>query len=401
MISPHTPTDHQQRLDLIDALRGFALFGVLMVNLVSYSMVEFLRGTAREALTTAAWDRGIELFMEALVDAKSITLFSLLFGVGFAMQMERASQRRDGVRRYARRLLILLAIGLVHAYLFWWGDILRYYAVLGLLLLPLARLPARYLAALGLIVAIVLPVVLQPFVPAWLPKQKTSAESAAAALQAFSSDQLGVMLDGNLARDLRMRIAVWFLPLFVLGRLLIGAAIGNSGALREPRKHRVFWRNLLIGSLLAGASTTLFLLLRDHAALGETALPWLRSEPGKVLMRLLRNLAPLALGIAYMAGFVMLYQRPAWQRPLSVLAPVGRMALSHYLAQTLIGIALFYGIGLGIGPQYGLVGVALSCIVIFAAQIAISRWWLQRYRFGPVEWLWRSLTYGKRQPMRQ
>lgn len=399
---PLPPTDDTpQRLDLIDALRGFALFGVLTVNLVSYSLYEFLRGPARDALPTAAWDRVIEIGMEALIDSKSITLFSLLFGVGFAMQMERAAHRPGGVRGYVRRLLILLVIGLVHAYLFWWGDILRYYALLGLLLIPLAALPTPMLAGLGLLVAIVLPAVLQPVLPGLLPVQKTSAESAAAALQAFGSDQFAVMLDGNLSRDLRMRVAVWFLPLFVLGRLLIGAAIGRSGALREPQNHRRFWRRLLIASLGIGAATTLFLLLRDHGAFGPGALPWLRSDPGKCLMRVLRNTAPLALGLAYMAGFVMLYARPRWQRALRVLAPVGRMALSHYLAQTLLGLALFYGIGLGIGPRYGLVGVAASAVAIFAAQIAISGWWLRRYRHGPVEWLWRSFSEGRRQPMRR
>jgi uncharacterized protein len=397
---PGSP-DIAVRHELIDALRGFALFGVLMVNLVSYSMFEFLDGHARALLATARWDAYIEIGMEALVDAKSITLFSLLFGVGFAIQMQKARMRSGGVRRYARRMLILLLIGLGHAYLLWWGDILRYYAVLGLLLLLLDQLAPRVQAGLGLLIAVVFPVVLQPLMANWLPVQISSADSAAAALSAFGSDQIAVVLQGNLERDLRMRFAVWFLVFFVLGRLLIGAAIGRSGALQHPLVHQIFWRQLLLSSLLIGASTTLFLLLRDHVVIVRETLPWLASEAGKVLVRLLRNVAPLALGLAYMAGFVVLYQRPGWERWLRGLVPLGRMALTHYLAQTAIGILLFYGIGLDLGPRYGLVGVVCASIAIFAAQIALSHWWMRRYHFGPAEWLWRSLTVGMRQPFRR
>lgn len=116
---------------------------------------------------------------------------------------------------------------------------------------------------------------------------------------------------------------------------------------------------------------------------------------------MLRNLAPLNLALFYLSAFVLLFQRPAWRARLGLLAPVGRMALTNYLAQTVVAIALFYGVGLGIGPRFGMVGVCVATLAIFPLQLAASAWWLRRYRFGPLEWLWRSLTYGRMQPMRR
>jgi uncharacterized protein len=120
------------------------------------------------------------------------------------------------------------------------------------------------------------------------------------------------------------------------------------------------------------------------------------------VLRLLDGIAPLALGIGYAAGFVLLYQRPAWQRRLRVLAPVGRMALTHYLSQSVLGVMLFYGVGLGLGPRWGMAGVLGACVLIFAAQVLLSHLWLARLRYGPLEWLWRWMTYGGPPPrMRQ
>ncbi len=393
------PAPLTRRLELLDALRGFALFGVLLVNLRSFSLYEFITQSQRGALPTAAWDRAIALAMELLVDAKSITLFTLLFGVGFAMQTRRLADKADGTRLYVRRMLVLLAIGLVHAYLFWWGDILRYYAVFGLLLLAFTKLSTRTLAVLGVCVAVVLPVLLQPVLPGLLPQQLSRPQASAAAWTAFVSGDWATMLQGNLTRDIRMRIAVWSLPLFVFGRLLIGMAIGRTRVLQESVAHRRFWVRLLRASFGVSVVASVLLVLRDYNSTGVVA-AWLQDGAGLVATRLLREITPLAQGVFYMAGFVLLFQQAAWRHWLRKLAPMGRMALTNYLAQTLFGLGLFYGIGLGLGPQFGLVGVALAGLAIFGLQALFSCWWLGRFRFGPAEWVWRSLVYGKPQPMR-
>ena len=393
-----TPQD--ERSELLDALRGFALFGVLLVNLRSLSLYDLLPRDERVALPSAFIDAWLQPFLAALVDGTSITLFSLLFGVGFALQQQRSAGDPAGTHRYLRRLALLFCFGLVHAYLFWWGDILRYYAVLGLLLIPLSRLPDRWLAGLGVVVCVGLPVWLQPVVPGLLPPQIGSPESAARALATFRSEDVATMLAGNLERDLRMRIAVWFLPAYVLGRLMIGAALGRSGALREPERHLRFWRRLFLAMLALGGGLTLFFALRTAGVFGE-ALPWLDSATGKMALRLGRFAAPLAMGLLYLAGLVLLFQRPRWRRLIAQFAPLGRMALTHYIGQTVVAIALFYGIGLGLGARFGLVGTLVASLFILALQLAASRWWLTRFRFGPLEWLWRSLTYLQLQPMRR
>ena len=390
------PTSGHERIELLDALRGFALLGVLLVNLRTLSLYDLLPAQAREALPTGPLDRILAGVNAALVDGAFITMFTLLFGVGFSMQMRRARQRPEGVALYVRRLVILLAVGAAHA-LFWWGDILRYYALLGLLLIPLARLPAKALAWGGVMVVVLAPVVLRPFVPDLLPPQISARESADAALAAFGSPRWGEMLEGNLTRDLRMRIAVWVLPTYILGRLMIGAAIGRSGGLSEPDAHLRFWRRSCAWAAIVGGSIVLFLLLREHAGWTD-GIAWWRGDTGKMLLQMAGHAAPLVLGWLYLSAFVLLFQS-RWQRALRWLAPVGRMALSNYLGQTLIAIGLFYGIGLGLGPRYGLAGATIAAVAIFLAQAAASRWWLSRFRFGPVEWLWRSLTYGRAQPM--
>ena len=395
-----SPAPVPDRHELLDALRGFALFGVLLVNLRSLSLYEFLSAEAREALPSAGIDALLSPLLAALVDGTSVTLFSLLFGVGFAIQSQRAQGRAGGTARYVRRLLLLLGIGLVHAYVFWWGDILRYYALLGLLLVPLNRLPAWALAALGAFIVIVLPVLMQPLIPGLLPPQISSAESAARALAGFQGEDWMMLWQANFERDIRMRIAVWMLPGYVLGRLMIGAALGRSQVLQQAEARLAFWRRLFVAMLVLGGGCTVLFALRDHGVLGDS-LPWLSTDAGRTLLRLMRNATPLAMGLLYVAGFVLLFRRKAWRARLSTLAPLGRMALTHYLAQTLIAIFLFYGVGLGLGPRFGLLGTLVFCGLVLIAQIVASQWWLARYQFGPAEWLWRSLTYGQRQPMRR
>lgn len=255
-------TPVSERHELLDALRGFALFGVLLVNLRALSLYDFLPADAKGALPSAGVDSLLAPLMASLVDGTSVTLFSLLFGVGFAIQSQRAQGRPGGTARYVRRLLLLLGIGLVHAYVLWWGDILRYYALLGLLLVPLSRLPAWAMAAVGAVIVVALPVLLQPVLPGLLPPQISSAESAARALEAFQSDRWTTLWQANFERDVRMRIAVWMLPGYVLGRLMIGAALGRSQVLQQPEAHLAFWRRLFAAMLAVGGGRRLYGVFR-------------------------------------------------------------------------------------------------------------------------------------------
>lgn len=379
------PTHPSQRFELIDALRGFALFGVLLVNLEGFTLYEFLPPDGPQALAMTSLDHWVDGFIGIFVSGTSITLFSLLFGVGFSLQMRRGESDPRAARRYLRRLAVLLVIGLLHASL-WWGDILRYYAVMGALLLPLQRLRVRTIACAGVLLVLVAPLLLQPWLSPLLARQ-SNVDSAARSLASFSGSDWSEMLQANFQRTLHMLVGVWILPTYVLGRLMIGAALGRSGKLQEAPQQLPFWRRFLV----------LMLVLSTVAQLGPmlvpTMAPWLDGQLAKRLMFVLRQAQPLCLGLTYMAGFVLLYQRPGIRRRLAWLAPIGRMALTNYLSQTVIAMALFYGVGLGLGP-IAPARILATAILIFAAQAVISRWWLARYRQGPVEWVWRRLTYG-------
>jgi uncharacterized protein len=380
-------------------MRGFALLGVLIVNLRDFSLYSLMSAAQRDALPTATVDRLLSAFLSLLVDTKAATLFAMLFGVGFALQMQRLARHEGGVSRYPRRLLILLIIGLAHAYLLWWGDILRYYAVLGLALLPFARMPAWCMAVLGVAVALFAWPLLLPFMRELLPPVAPSAVAAEAAFTALMSERWADAWVGNLDYDLRMRIANWSLVFFVFGRLLVGASLGRAGVFNDLERHASFWRRLFLICLPTGMALTAFGIMRDQGI--WFAEGWWKTDPARNVARVLRSGSSLVLALAYMAAFVLWFRTHAGRRVLTVFSPVGRMALTHYLGQTLLALPLFYGLGLGFGGQVGLTGLLALAAVIFVVQVALSRWWLRCYAFGPVEWIWRCLTYGRLLPLRR
>lgn len=189
------------------------------------------------------------------------------------------------------------------------------------------------------------------------------------------------------------RISNWALVCFVLSRFLLGYWAGRKGLLQSPEQHLPLLRRILAGALVAWTLSTALGLVQAPM---RAACPVIDVEPVKMAIRMLLRVGPLALGIAYAAGFVLLFRKPAWSRRLAFLVPLGRMALTNYLTQSVIGIALFYGIGMGLGPPSGMALVLGAWAVLVAMQIVWSRWWLDRFHYGPVEWLWRWLTYGER-----
>lgn len=397
-VAADAPVATVERLTLLDALRGFALAGVLLANLRDYSLFGLLDDDRRATLATVAFDRWLDPAIDVLVSGKAMTLFALLFGVGFALQLSRAPEAA-GRWRFARRMLVLFGIGTLHAWLFWWGDILRYYALLGLLLLACHRWPARRLLWSGLFVTLLATSLAHPFMAGWSSRFGDGAAIAARALDAFSSGDWVQVVRANFARDVQWHLATWSLVFFTLGRLLLGAGIGRMGWLTDAEAHRRRWRSMLLWCLPLGLLLTLFFLVQDRGLLPRWMFG-LEGTPARMLSRALRNAAYLATGLGYLAAFVLAWLRPRWRERLALFAPVGRMALTHYVTQTVVGVWLFYGMGLGIGPRFGIPGVLAAFAVVFAAQVWLSRWWLARFRFGPLEWAWRSLTYLRPQPMR-
>ncbi len=398
------PTDGDERLSLLDALRGFALGGVFLANSGALMLWFYLSSDQQAALPTAAFDRVGIVVLSFFVFGKFITLFALLFGLGFAVQIMRAEARGgNALSVYARRLLVLLLIGLGHATLLWWGDVLRFYAVLGFGLLLVRRASPRLLLWSGLVLGclgpallgLVVDPLLQP-VRAGLP---TTAAANASALAAFSGASYFDVVRMNSWYDMFYAIGHWSTPVSIFARFLLGFWAGRMLLLHDPARHRTLLARILAWSVTLGILGNAVILLSWFGGLKEQV-PALTEPIGRAMLEVVTSTGPLALGIAYATGFALLYMRPAWRARLDVFAPVGRMALTNYLGQTVVLIAVFYGIGLGIGPRFGLPGQLVAVALVFGAQILVSRWWLARYRFGPMEWVWRSLTYGRAQPMR-
>jgi uncharacterized protein len=408
------PVAAHERIEAMDVLRGFALLGILLMNIEAF--VGPVYG-ALSGLDPAL--RGADRFADAaiyiLVQGKFYTLFSLLFGMGFAVMLARAQAAgRPFAALYLRRTLALLAIGLAHLLLVWSGDILTVYALVALVLLalfrntPVSRLPKWGLAAylvpsLVLLLAGVAGSAAQadPAAAAELAEglaaQQQAMDEAIAAQRAI---QGGSDYPASIARRWAdFGLFLGYLPVFgsqVLGMFLLGAWFVRSGAIARPGEFPRLYARLRWVALPAG----LALMLLSYRLVPTVS--FARMDLVSAAAAALAAVAGLLMCLGYLAWVLRgLQAGGAAARALAALAPAGRMALSNYLLQSLVCTAIFAGYGLGYFERLPRAWQVPFAFALFAAQVAASRWWLARYRFGPAEWLWRTATYGRRQPMRQ
>jgi uncharacterized protein len=402
------PVAPGERIQALDVLRGIALFGVLTANIWLWFSGVVFRFPAYNAEVWSFSPDGIAfLFIAFFISGKAITTFSFLFGLGFAVQMQRAEARGRGIGwHHSRRLAVLFLFGAIHAVFLWYGDILMAYALLGFGLLLFRRRRDRTLLvwAAVLIVAVpialgAVPVVMSVLNPEAGPDPAVvmteMAERNSALLALFASAEPAQIVRGNL----QMLQQQWLTPkatflLSLFGIFLLGLYVGRRRMFEDPAAHRPLLRRTMIYGFGVGVTTTAISLgMRSIPPEEFLAITWM---PLAMAFTIGLGMVPFAL--AYIASATLLMQQPAWRERLSLFAPVGRMALTNYLAQTVICIAVYYFGGLvgRSGPLFGLV----LALVIFPAQMAFSAWWLARYRYGPMEWLWRTMTYGRAQPMR-
>jgi uncharacterized protein len=412
------PIDATERLDLLDVLRGFALGGVFVSNVYMWfsgrafmprAQMEAAMASASRIDTIASYGAGM------LVFGKFITIFSFLFGLGFSVQMLRAEARGATLTPlYMRRLCVMFLIGAMHLLGLWYGDILTTYALLGFALLLFRKRSDKTLLTWAVLLILVVPLAvngLMKAVPmlmsgtgeglaeATKAAMEKSAQVRAQTLEAFTSGTYLDVVRAN-ARYYFNEFLKPLLPVLfaLLGRFLLGYMAGRRRLLHDAPQHLPFFRKVLGWGLLAGvigsgAGLVVQYLMRQKML--DPQAPWL------MLMMPVRQLNELGLAAFYVSGLVLLFQRPAWRRLLLVLAPVGRMALTNYLSQTALSLCLYYGFGLGLVGKLGPAALIALTLGLFCVQVAFSHWWLARFRFGPAEWVWRSLTYGKAQAMRQ
>jgi uncharacterized protein len=391
------PTAGKQRIAVLDVLRGFAIFGILLVNMQGFSSVSY-RAENGDRLWTAPVDRIAESLISYGATGKFMILFTVLFGLSVSIQMERTGADHPFLRLQLRRLLVLLAIGLIHAHLIWYGDILVSYALAGLLLLLFRRCRPRTILIWAIVLNVLSFAQLESHTLGSLDGG-ARLEQAAGPGAASPPAEASVYAHGSFAEITRQRTRDFWtdnadLHNIVARRLsffLLGLYIGRLGILGDLRAHRRLLRTALGRAVVIGVLA--------HLAGYVLSLQGLPASL-KLLRLPLTMVGNPAMACAYAAAVVLLFQMPAVRRLAAPLAAVGRAALSNYLLQSVICTAIFYRHGLGLHGKVGpAAGMALS-VVIFALQAPVSAWWLRRFRFGPVEWVWRSLTYGRLQPMR-
>ncbi len=407
-----SPTVGSDRVEIVDILRGFALLGIVIVNMGLIGVPVY-----GLAVDMADWpgqpNQAAEWLIRVFAEGKFYPLFSFLFGWGLAAQMRRAeAQGVPFVPLYLRRLAALLLIGVVHAVLFWEGDILVIYALLGALLL-LFRHRSRRTILLWAVMSLLAPVVIMAGLAGlvqWGVSQGAAAgidasfaetitsmqQAAAQATAVYAGGSYGAIVAQHI-RDLTFlypSMLFFFMPT-VFGMFLLGLLAGREGLFHDVPAHLRTFRRLAVWGLSLGLLGSVTYTYAQEVSN--------RAVPGgmSVLVQVGGNLGGPLLSLGYVGAIVLLAQQASWLRRLEVFAPVGRMALSNYLAQSVFYLLVFTGVGLGL---YGVTGPAIQlllAVALYAAQAMFSAWWLARFRFGPAEWLWRTLTYGRRQPMRR
>jgi uncharacterized protein len=397
------PITAGERIDVLDVLRGAALFGILTANMRGFSgpLAAYID---HSLMWNDAVSRLAQGFVDLFVSGKFLTMFAFMFGVGFAIQMDRAEARGiESNRFYVRRLGALLLCGVVHSVFVWWGDILMPYAVMGfVLLLFRARTQSSvlwwsvalyaYPAYVGaLMLALDLTGLPMPSPPATSPDE----------LQRI----IGVYGDGAYTDIVRQNVTEFAFNLFgivlfyprVLGIFLFGLWVWRAGIIRDLSSSRVLLRRCQVHGLWVGVvfnAATVAVMEIYHPN------PLAPSVPGFVAA-LTSSIGVPAGSLFYASTLALLWQSPLWRRRLAPFGAVGRTALTNYLIQSVVCTTLFYSWG---GALYGTVGPLAGLAIvppIYAAQVVLSVLYMKRFRTGPMEWLWRRLTYGRAGLVRQ
>jgi uncharacterized protein len=383
------PVAGAERLDVLDLLRGFAIAGIVLVNLKFFatplfSVVEYRVADDFPGLA----DRLADWLVMALAEGKLYPLLALLFGYGFGVQLERSG---GAGARYVRRLLGLLALGLAHAFLVWAGDVLVTYAVVGAVLALFRGRSDRALLGWAAALYAVHLLVLAASA-ALVSGSEPDAAAVAAVTETYAHGTYAEVLGQRTGDAATMILSGVFGagPGF-LAMMLLGLWAHRRGVFRRPGEHAALLRRTAVLGLAAGgacslAYATLWWLSDGRGALGGAAL--------------IVGGGGFAQALGYAAALALLVARGR-ARLLAPLRPVGRLALTNYLFHSLVATAIFYGYGLGL---YGRVGPAAGLVLalaIAATGAALSALWLRGFRIGPSEWLLRSLTYARLQPLRR
>lgn len=397
------PIRSSERIATLDIVRGFALLGILIMNMPGFS-TSFYAEADGSHLWTSLLDQRAEQIRDMLFSGKFNSMFSLLFGLGFTIQLGRLRARdpENAARHYWRRILVLAGFAAVHVLFLWGGDVLHIYAVLGVLLYFLRNASNRLI--IGLIVACLLYPAVNGIVRLYVITPDIVKQMVAESKAWEASNNLAYGHGSFVAaarEHMRDFAHTYGQPLRLWGifgfyvqmamTMLIGLLIGKNNWVPRipeflPTIRRLQWWALGLGIV---CGLTFEILAQMNRVPGPS--------PVKVIISVSYAVCRLSMMCFYVLTIVRLAQAEVWQKRFAPMAACGRMPLTNYLGQTLIATTIFYGWGFGlfgkVGPALGLV---LAFVIFFAIQVPLSRWWLKRFEFGPLEYVWRTLTYGRR-----
>ena len=392
------PVRESERIASMDVIRGFALLGIMLINIPSMAMISSARINPHAYVDASNLDLRIWRLTNIFIDGRFITIFSLLFGAGvilFTSHIE--TKDMPSGPAYARRLLFLLVVGLLHAYLIWDGDVLVSYALCGATVFWFRKGSAKRLAIWSLVFFIIGAAFalettrILRLVPELMPRQFSPAAETAALRGGFL-DQIPL----RVSRSIGLETTGFVLSSYwrITTAMLLGMVFAKAKLFSPNAKSKLFACLLLVLGFGIGL---LVMATGGFYQFMYAANPQEAAMAGEIANYL--SSIPVALG--WIGIILLLMASPIGQNLTSLVAPLGRMAFTNYLMESFLGTAIFYGTGLGMFGKVHRGEQVLIVVAIWIVQIALSAWWMSRFQFGPLEWLWRNFVYHKIAPMRR
>jgi uncharacterized protein len=406
------PVDQRKRIVILDVLRGFALLGILMVNMQFFN-VPFTITLGEGRMFSDPVNSGANWFIDFFFHGKFYVLFSLLFGMGFFLFLQKAGEAGKAIiTLFRRRLLVLLMFGVMHVLLLWYGDILIMYALFGFILVWFRRKSNRTIL-IWAGVFMLLPTFFSALMTGFINLMLSIPEAAGEVQAAFAGQEaqfleltrqaLLTYSTGSFVEIISMRLTeysftlgglLFFYP-GVIGMFLVGMFFARKGYLSDIGKNSGFFKKLLLGSLPIALIANFF--LARYIQLASHTMPDLNT----MIMYAGFAIGGPSMTFVYISLIALCIQRGWFSWLSEKIAVTGRMALTNYLTQSIIATTIFYSYGLGLYGQVNVWQGIILTLCIYSMQVIWSQYWLRNYRFGPFEWAWRSLTYWKMQPMKK
>ena len=400
------PVVDGERIVAIDVVRGFALLGILIMNVQSFAMVDAAYFNPSAYGDYSGTHKLVHSLSHILADQKFMTIFSMLFGAGIVLMLSRAERQGQPVRGlHYRRMFVLLLFGIAHAYLLWHGDILVYYALCGMIVFPFRHRRIRTQLLLGFIMlsvssglyifsGLTLPMWPEEAVAGFLSDWDPSPQEVEAQLMIFRGGWLG-QLGPRAEKSFEFHTFVFlFWGMWRAGGLmLIGMALYRKGVFSARRTARFYWG-------LVGAAIVVGLPVVAYGLKAAIDSGW-NMKYVFFIGGQYNYWGSIVVSMGWVGAIMLVVKAGILKHLTAGFAAVGRMALSNYIGQTILCTLLFYGHGLGYYGHIERAGQVGVLVAVWTIQLTVSPLWLRRFRFGPLEWLWRTLTYGERQSLRR